>query len=336
MQAHRSIQPQSKQTSFSSPSIDQHWLYATLTQGRKRLGVIVESNFFNAFIIGVISLAGILVGLETYPGIAEKYHVQLALLDRGILGIFVIEVILKILAEGRKPWRYFQNPWNVFDFIIVAACLLPFDVQYIAVLRLLRVLRVFRLVTAMPKLQLIVGALLRSIPSMGYVTILLGLLFYIYAVLGVFTFGANDPLHFGNLQTAMISLFQSVTMDGWSELMYTNIFGCDMYGYDGLESFCTAPSAFPVGAPLYFISFMITGSMIILNFFIGVILAAMDEVNEEAALEARYLQRLKEKRDLHDDLVEMTTKLQEMQDEIHLIATGLKKQGVAGSEVVGQ
>lgn len=335
MQAHRAVKHQRTQQTNARKSTHKQAIMSSLiqrslTKGLSWIKALVESTKFSTFIIGTIIVAGILVGLETYHGFAERNHDLLYLLERIILGIFVLEMILKILAEGNKPWRYFYNPWNVFDFFIVAASLLPFNVHYVAVLRMLRVLRVFRLVSSMPKLQLIVGALLRSIPSMGYVSMLLGLLFYIYAVLGVFNYGANDPLHFGSLQTAMISLFQSVTMDGWSELMYTNIFGCDMYGYDGLESLCTEPSASPIGAPLYFISFMITGSMIILNFFIGVILAAMDEVNEEAAIEARFLERQRRgKIDLHEDLLEMTARLKELQDEIHVIAAGLKKRANA-------
>ncbi|MEZ4707959.1 MAG: ion transporter [Caldilineaceae bacterium] len=288
---------------------------------------LVKSDAFNNFIIAVILLTGIQVGLETYEGLVARYGWFFHVTERIILAIFVVEMVLKILARGRRPWRYFADPWNVFDFIIVMASLLPFHVSYVAVLRMLRVLRVFRLFSALPKLQMIVGALLRSIPSMGYVTILLGLLFYIYAVLGVFNYGGNDPLHFGALQTAFISLFQSVTMDGWSELMYTNMLGCDQYGYDGLEYLCTKPVASPVGAPLYFISFMITGAMIILNFFIGVILTTMDEVNEEAQLEVRWLKRQKEgDKELHEDMEEIAERLRELQDEMRLLTVGLKKQ----------
>ncbi|MEZ4660793.1 MAG: ion transporter [Caldilineaceae bacterium] len=296
-----------------------------------KIARLVNSDGFNQFIIVVIILTGIQVGMETYEGLVERYAAFFHVTERIILAIFVVEMVLKILARGKQPWRYFADPWNVFDFIIVMASLLPFHVSYVAVLRMLRVLRVFRLFSALPKLQMIVGALLRSIPSMGYVTILLGLLFYIYAVLGVFNYGGNDPLHFGTLQTAFISLFQSVTMDGWSELMYTNMLGCDQYGYDGLTQLCTKPVASPVGAPLYFISFMITGAMIILNFFIGVILTTMDEVNEEAQMEVRWLKRQKEgQKELHEDMEEIAERLRELQDQMRLLTLGLKKQrGIA-------
>lgn len=291
-----------------------------------RIVALVQSNAFSNFIIGVILVAGIMVGLETYEGFVQQHKAIFSVIDRIILFIFVVEVILKILAEGARPWRYFLNPWNLFDFTIVAVSVLPFDVRYVAVLRLARVLRVFRLVTSLPKLQIIVGALLRSIPSMAYVSVLLGLLFYIYAVLAVFNFGHNDPVHFGNLQTAMISLFQAVTMDGWSELMYINILGCDLFGYDSFMDRCTNPHASPIGAPIFFISFIVTGSMIILNFFIGVVLSAMDEVSEEARVTEK-LQRKHGTTDeqFHEELFQITQRLQAVQEEVHLIATGLKK-----------
>ena len=75
-----------------------------------------------------------------------------------------------MISEGNKPWNYFKDGWNVFDFLIVAVCFIPtngIDTSFIAVLRLARILRVFKLVTALPKLQIIIGALLKSIPSMS-------------------------------------------------------------------------------------------------------------------------------------------------------------------------
>src|SRR5688572_3157341 len=176
---------------------------------------IVDSTWFHTFIIFVILGAGVVVGLETYPGLMDTHGELLHMLDHIILYIFVLEIVLKVIAKGNKPWEFFYDGWNVFDFIIVAVCFLPIGGAYIAVLRLARILRVFRLVSAMPKLQLLVGALLKSIPSMSYVGILLFLLFYIYAVLGTFMFGQNDPIHFGSLQVSMMTLFKTITLEGW-------------------------------------------------------------------------------------------------------------------------
>ncbi len=250
---------------------------------QETLKKVAESAFFQNFITGVILFAAVLVGLETYPSMEERFGPTLHAFHEIVLWIFVAEVVVKMGAEGSRPHRYFLDGWNVFDFIIVAACFLPFSGQAVTVLRLLRLLRVLKLVRALPKLQILVSALLKSIPSMGYVSMLLLLLFYVYAVAAVFLFRQNDPLHFGDLQTAMLSLFRVVTLEDWTDVMYINMFGCDRYGYSP-ESVvpCTRPEANPVLAALFFVSFVLVGTMIILNLFIGVIMNGMDEAQQDA------------------------------------------------------
>lgn len=243
---------------------------------------IVEAKPFQYFIIFVILSAGIIVGLETYPGLMATHGDLLHLLDHIVLYIFVLEIILKIGAKGSKPWEYFYDGWNIFDFIIVAVCFLPIGGAYVAVLRLARILRVLRLVTALPKLQLLVGALLKSIPSMSYVGILLMLLFYIYAVLGTFLFGKNDPLHFGSLETSFMTLFKVITLEGWIEIMNIQIFSSANYGYEAFAHIIREPMTHPYSAPAYFASFILLGTMIMLNLFIGVIINGMDETRKEA------------------------------------------------------
>jgi voltage-gated sodium channel len=242
---------------------------------------IVDSKLFQYFIIGVILLAGVVVGLETYPAVTADYSGLLYFFDRLILYIFVVEIILKMAAQGNKPWNYFLDGWNVFDFIIVAVCFLPFGGTYVAVLRLARILRVFRLVTSMPKLQVLVGALLKSIPSMGYVAVLLFILFYIYAVVGTFMFGGNDPVHFGSLQSSMMTLFKTITLEGWIDFMNIQVYGSNAYGYEDFADVAREPSSHPIAAPIFFISFILIGTMIVLNLFIGVIVSGMEETNRE-------------------------------------------------------
>ena len=212
----------------------------------------------------------------------EQYGAILKALDKIVLSIFVLEIDMKMGAHGNRPWLYFRNPWNVFDFAIVAVCLLPLNSQFVTVLRLARILRVLRLVTVLPRLQILVGALLKSIPSMGYVSMLLFLHFYVYAVMATFIFGKNDPLHFGSLGTSLLTLFQVVTLEGWVEVMRIQMFGSAQFGYEGMEHLTGHSQAFPVGAPLFFISFIVIGGMIILNLFIGVIMNSMQESQAEA------------------------------------------------------
>jgi voltage-gated sodium channel len=255
---------------------------------QETLRKIRDTPFFVNFITAAILLAGVIVGFETYPDIVEEHGSLLHFLNKTVLGIFIIEIIVKMGAEGSKPWRYFYDSWNVFDFVIVAGVFLPFGGNAVTVLRLLRLLRVLKLVRALPKLQVLVGALLKSIPSMAYVSVLLLLLFYIYAVAAVFIFSANDPVHFQTLQMSMLSLFRVVTLEDWTDVMYINMYGCDEYGYDATSIHaCTNPEAQPVLAAIFFVSFVLIGTMVFLNLFIGVIMSGMDEAHSEAESEAR-------------------------------------------------
>ena len=117
---------------------------------KSRLHFVVNSAWFNRLMVAVILLAGVLAGLETSAALRESYGVLLRSLDALVLVIFVAEIALKIAAHGRRPWGYFQDGWNVFDFLIVAVCCLPVEAQFAAVFRLARGLRLLRLVTAVP------------------------------------------------------------------------------------------------------------------------------------------------------------------------------------------
>lgn len=243
---------------------------------------LVNSTFFQRLVIFAIIVSAILIGLETSPEIMGKWGSSLKIIDRLLVLLFALEIGLKLLSHGREFWRFFREPWNVFDFVVVAVCLLPASPQYLVVLRLFRVLRVLRLVTTVPKLQLLVGALFKSIPSMGYIIVLLSVHFYIYAVLGTFLFGANDPWHFGTLGKSALTLFQVVTLEGWVEVMVTQIKGCALAA-DAAGVLCDGSKGFPGIAPMYFVSFIVLGTMIILNLFIGVVVSSMNEMQDELA-----------------------------------------------------
>ncbi len=224
---------------------------------------IVNSRPFHGTIIAVILFAAVLVGIETDASLVARHSALLHTLDAAVLAIFIGEIALKIVAHGPRPLDYFRDGWNVFDFTIVALCVLPVGGPFASVLRLVRTLRLLRLVTALPKLQLLVGALLKSLSSMGYVSLLLGLIFYIYAITGIHLFGRQAPEHFGSLPLALMSLFQMITLDNWSDL------------------FGAARAAAPIAATAYFVSFILLGTMIMLNLFIGVIMNSMSEMHAE-------------------------------------------------------
>jgi voltage-gated sodium channel len=267
---------------------------------------IVKSKPFSNLVFFLILLSAVTVGIETYPGLSDKTVLFLRLLDRVIISIFTIEIILRILAEGNRPFEFFKDGWNVFDFIIVAVCLVPAgDTHFFAVLRILRVLRVLRMITFFPKLRLIIGALLKSIPSMGFVTLLIGILFYVYAIVGVFLYGQKDPLHFGDLHHALVTLFKVLTLEGWTDIMNAHILGETETGDVGIISL------WPF---IYFASFILIGAMIIMNLFIGVIMNSMEESQKELAEEVRQIKENKgETGDAYESVI---TRLEELKEEI--------------------
>ena len=291
-----------------------------------------KSAFFNRFIIITILLAGVVVGAQTYKDFALENIAVLHFLDQIILAIFTVEALIKILAEGNRPLNYFKNPWNVFDFAIVAACLLEPVLQlggaFLPVLRLLRILRVLRLITAIPKLQLLVTCLLKSLPSMFYVSILLFLLFYVYGAMAVFLFGENDPIHFRNLQTSILSLFRVVTLEDWTDVMYINMYGSNAYGYsmDDLAKWNPASTQSPLGAAIFFVSFVLIGTMIVLNLVIGVIMNSMDESNEEISIKQEIERRKTQPEPVRDGLHDLHNRMEELSSEMKIIKKMIEDQ----------
>jgi voltage-gated sodium channel len=293
---------------------------------------ISENRLFKRFIIFTILLAAVVVGIQTYKEFAQKYSSLLSILDGFILLVFIIEAGIKILAEGKKPQNYFKNPWNVFDFLIVVACLLEpiFDLggEFLPVLRLARILRVLRLVTAIPKLQLLVTCLLKSLPSMFYVSILLFLLFYVYGTLAVFVYGENDPIHFRNLQSSILTLFRVVTLEDWTDVMYINMYGSDNYGYSAQDfsKWTPTPSASPLGAAIFFVSFVLIGTMIVLNLVIGVIMNSMDESNREMAIKQELDRRKENPEAIRDGLHDLHLKFEDLSNEMSVIKKMIEDQ----------
>jgi len=274
---------------------------------------LVNSAGFQQFILALIVISGILVGFETYPAFSDGTAAGNAInvIQNVILWIFVAEIALKIAACGNRPWNYFRQGWNLFDLAIVAVCFLPLaDARFATVFRLARLLRTLRMVTILPRLQVLVGALLKSIPSLGYIGLLLVLHFYVYACAGTFLFSKNDPMRFGTLHQTGLTLFQVLTLEGWNDVLFTQFNGSDA---EYPESWVAISEASrpgfrqsypqPLAAAIYFVSFILLGTMIMLNLFTGVIISSMEEAQAERAEETRE-EHLKDKGflTLHDEL----------------------------------
>lgn len=213
-------------------------------------------------IIALILINAVTLGLETSPAVMAAIGPALYAIDKTLLAIFVLELAAKLLVHR---FAFFKDPWNIFDFVVVAIALVPASGP-LAVLRALRVLRVLRLVTVVPSLKRVVNALLGALPGMGSIILLLGLIFYVGAVMSTKLFAAGFPEQFGTLWGSAYTLFQVMTLEGWS---------------DGVVRPIMAQYPF---AWVFFIPFILLTSFMALNLFIGVVVQAMqDEVTADAA-----------------------------------------------------
>ena len=221
-----------------------------------------HSRRFEYFIVALILLSGVLLGMETFSELAERYG---AWLDAGqwlVLAVFVAEAALKLFAESPRFDRYFRDPWNVFDFTIVVVSLIPAVGVLALVARKARLLRVVRLVSAIPELRLLVTTLVRSIPGMVHIVALMSVLTYVYAIVGLELFREHDPTHWDNLGLSLLSLFRVITLEDWTDIMYT------------------AMEVYPL-AWFYFVSFVVLGAFVIFNLFTALIINNLDEAKEE-------------------------------------------------------
>jgi voltage-gated sodium channel len=258
---------------------------------------VADSPRFQQFILGVIVLAAIVVGLETSATLTARYRTVFFALEVLIQTIFVAEIAIRLLACWPRPLAFFANGWNVFDFIVVAASLLPQAGPFAMVARLARLMRITRLVSAFPELRLIIGTMVRSIPSMGHVIVLLALLLYVYAVLGFHFFRDTDPAHWGTLGTALLTLFQMLTLEGWVEIQAAVI--------------GTYPWAW-----LFFSSFVFVAVFVVVNLFIAVVINNLESVKHEQQIETN-------RGSAHHELLEaietVRQRLVELEDRLHAL-----------------
>src|SRR5210317_784291 len=229
---------------------------------KKIAQTIVSKKSFEYGIIALIILNGIVLGLETSPSIVKGYGDYLLMINNLVLTVFVIEAILKITAVAPKFKLYFGNGWNLFDFSIVVLSLIPTTGEYAMIARLARLLRVARLISTIPELRLIISTLVRSIPSMGHVILLMSIIFYIYGVAGFHLFHEHDPTHWETLGISLLTLFRVVTLEDWTDVMYTAM---EMHSMSWI----------------YFVSFVVLGTFVVINLFIAVVINNLEEAKQE-------------------------------------------------------
>ncbi|AWX99293.1 ion transporter [Marinomonas primoryensis] len=248
---------------------------------RQRLKTFIENITVQRILLALILINAIILGLETSPEVMATVGPFLMALDKVILAVFVIELTIRLLVHR---FAFFTNGWNVFDFIVVGIALVPASGPF-AVLRALRVLRVLRVLTFVPSMRKIVGALIKSLNGMLSIAMVLGLVYYVAAVMVTKLFGEAFPDWFGSLGASLYTLFQVMTLESWSMGIARPVM-----------------EAFPY-AWAFFIPFILIATFTMLNLFIAVIVNAVqtmhdddnkDELDAEKATQQQLLEQMQQ------------------------------------------
>ena len=254
---------------------------------RDRLGQWIESDRIQHVVIALIVINAITLGLETSQRMMESVGGLLKLIDRTLLGVFVLEILVKLYAFRAG---FFRNPWNVFDFLVVGIALIPSS----GPLSVLRVLRVLRLISLIPRFRFVVESLLRAIPGILSIAGLLVIVFYVAAVMATGLFGEHFPQWFGSLGGSMYTLFQIMTLESWSMGIARPVI-----------------EVFP-WAWAFFVPFILIATFTMLNLFIAIIVSTMQSmVEEQKKQETAEIGAL-----VHDEHAALRRDMQALRDEI--------------------
>ena len=202
-----------------------------------------------------------MLGLETYPGIAREHADTLDLLNGVCLGIFVVELSLRIASYGRRPQDFFRSGWNIFDFVVVGLAFVPGLRANTTLLRLARLARVVRIVRFLPDVRLLITGVLRSLPPLFSMALLTTLILFVYGMVGWSLFGDDLPEQWGTIGDAMLTLFVMLTLENFPIYMEA---GMEVYPWSWV----------------YFVSFILVAAFIVLNVLIGIVLNSMEEARE--------------------------------------------------------
>jgi len=226
-----------------------------------RLARVVQAPWFTTTILVVIVANAAVLGLETYAGIDDRYGEQLDLVNDLCFVVFVVELALRIGAYGRRPWDFFRDGWNVFDFIVIGIAFVPGVRQSSTLLRLARLARVVRIVRLFPDLRVLLSGIWRSVPPLFAIALATGMLLFVYGMVGWTLFGDDLPEQWGNIGRAMLTLFVMLTLENFPAYMDA---GMEVHPWSWV----------------YFVSFVMIAAFVVINVLIGIVLNSMEEARE--------------------------------------------------------
>lgn len=245
------------------------------------LARIVDSNAFQMVISAVIILNAIVLGLETYVAEDSPTFTLLMRLNDAFYLVFLAELITRMVSYFPRPLNFFRSGWNIFDFVVIGAALIPAVRAQAEVIRLLRLARIARLLRFLPDARVLIATMGKAIPSVFSMIVLVVLLLFIYGMIGVVLFGEALPAEWGNIGSAMMTLFILLTLENFP--VYLD----------------QAQQVTPF-ASVFFLSYVLIAAFVVLNLVLGIVIGSMEEAREEERARVR-----KEEQKEHVSLVEL-------------------------------
>lgn len=250
---------------------------------------IRSNKLFEVFVISVIVFSAVMIGAKTYD-IPVSVLRFIEWLDWFITLFFLLEIAIRFLGERHKK-DFFKRGWNIFDTVIVMVSLIPIDDSELAIVgRLIRIFRVLRMVSIIPELRLLLNSLIKALPRLGYVALLMFIIFYIYAAIGSTFFSEINPVLWGDIARSLLTLFRIMTFEDWTDVMYETM---EDYGYSWI----------------FYLSFIFFTAFAFLNMIIGIVVNVLDEESREQHRQSGDLTL----EDIHEELQVMKQLLREQQ-----------------------
>jgi len=250
-----------------------------------RFNQLRHNKLFELFVIAIILLSALVIGVKTYDLPAWLIQV-LPWLDIAVTIFFLFELSIRFIGEPQKR-RFFLEPWNVFDTLIVIVSLIPIEDSELALVgRLIRIFRVLRMVSMIPELRLLLNSLIRALPQLGYVVLLMFIIFYIYAAAGSSFFAPINEKLWGDISIAMLTLFRVMTFEDWTDVMY--------------ETMQVHPLSW-----MYYLSFIFLTTFAFLNMVIGIVVNVMESEHAAEKQQDDLEQGIPTMTDLHTEIKEL-------------------------------
>lgn len=251
----------------------------------QRFNNLRQNKAFEIFVITIILLSALVIGAKTYD-LPQWFLTILPWLDRSVTLFFLVELFIRFIGEPEKK-KFFTQPWNIFDTLIVVVSLIPIEDSELALVgRLIRIFRVMRMVSIIPELRLLLNSLIRALPQLGYVVLLMFIIFYIYAAAGSSFFAPINEKLWGDISIAMLTLFRVMTFEDWTDVMY--------------ETMEVHPLSW-----IFYLSFIFLTTFAFLNMVIGIVVNVMENEHADEEKQKDLEEGVPTISDLHAEIKEL-------------------------------